>query len=73
MEYFDADDLVGFVVVEDDAGGGFCGFEDGGDVETAAEGVGLFIDLEFHGCQVVHAAGGIDDFKADDGVLYGAS
>ena len=29
VEHFDADDLVGFVVVEDDAGGDFWGYEDG--------------------------------------------
>ena len=34
VEYFDADDLVGFVVVEDDAGRDFVGFDDGGVVKA---------------------------------------
>ena len=34
MEHFDADDLVGFVVVEDDAGPDLFGFDYGGVVEA---------------------------------------
>ena len=40
MGHFDADGLIGFVVVEDDGGGGFFGFDDGGGVEAEVEGVG---------------------------------
>ena len=43
--HFDADDLVGLVVVEDDAGRDFFGFDDGGIVEAEVEGVGFFVDV----------------------------
>lgn len=49
MEHFDADDLVGFVVAEGDGGRDFVGFDDGGVVEAEVEGVGYFVDVEFHG------------------------
>ena len=49
MEHFDAGDLVGCVVVEDDSGGDFLGFDDGGVVEAEVEGVGFLVDVEFHG------------------------
>ena len=45
MEHFDTDDLVGLVVVEDDAGRDFFGFDDGGVVEAEVEGVGFFVDV----------------------------
>ena len=40
VEHFDADDLVGLVVIENDAGRDFFGFEDGGIVEAEVERVG---------------------------------
>ena len=43
--HFDGDDLVGIVVVEDDAGRGFFGFDDGGVVKAEVEGVGFFVDV----------------------------
>ena len=49
MEHFDANDLVGFVVVEDDSGCDLFGFNDGGVVEAEVEGVGFFVDVEFLG------------------------
>ena len=49
MEHFDAGDLVGFVVVEDDAGRDLFGFDDGGVVKAEVEGVGFFVDVEFLG------------------------
>jgi len=49
MEHFDTGDLVGFVVVEDDAGRDFLGFDDGGVGEAEEEGVGFFVDVEFLG------------------------
>ena len=49
MEHFDTGDLVGFVVVEDDAGRDFLGFDDGGVGEAEEEGVGFFVDEEFLG------------------------
>ena len=45
MEHFDAGDLVGFVVVEDDAGRDLFGFDDGGVVEAEVEGVGFLVDV----------------------------
>lgn len=45
MEHLKADDLVGFVVVEDDAGRDFFGLDDGGVVEAEVEGVGFFVDV----------------------------
>ena len=48
VEHFDADDLVGLIVIEDDAGRDFFGFDDGRVVETQVEGVGFFVDVEFH-------------------------
>lgn len=45
VENFDADDLVGFVVVEDDAGRDFFGFDEGGVVEAEVEGVGFLVDV----------------------------
>ena len=49
MEHFDADDLVGSVVVEDDAGRDLFGFDDGGVVEVEVEGVGFLVDVEILG------------------------
>ena len=37
FEHFDTDDLVGFIVVDTDAGGDFDGFDDGGVVEVEVE------------------------------------
>ena len=45
MEHLDADDLVGLVVIEDDAGRDLFGFDDGGVVEAEVEGVGFFVDV----------------------------
>jgi len=57
MEHFDTDDLVGLVVVEDDAGRDFFGFDDGGVVEAEVEGVGCLIEVYFHSvCGVGQAA-----------------
>ena len=48
-EHFDADDFVGLVVVEDDVWGDLLEVEDGRDVETEVQRVGLGVDVEFHG------------------------
>ena len=45
MEHLKADDLVGFVVVEDDAGCDPFGFDDGGVVKAEVEGVGFLVDV----------------------------
>ena len=39
------DDLVGLVVVEDDAGCDLFGFDDGGVVEAEVEGVGFLVNV----------------------------
>ena len=63
MEHFDAGDLFGFVVVEDDAGRDFFGFDDGGIVKAQVEGISFFVDVEFH---VVQALGINEDFNAGE-------
>ena len=45
VEHLDADDLVGLVVVEDDAGRDFLGFDDGGIVRAEVKGVSFFVDV----------------------------
>lgn len=49
FEHFDTDDLVGFIVVEDDAGRDLFGLVDRRIVKTEGEGAGFFVDVEFHG------------------------
>ena len=43
--HFDADDLVGLVGFEDDAGRDLFGFDDGGVVKAQVEGVGYAASL----------------------------
>ena len=45
VEHFDADDLIGLIVVEDETGRDFFGFDDGGIVEVEIECVGFFVDV----------------------------
>ena len=63
MEHFDTGDLVGFAVVEDDAGRDLFGFDDGGVVKAHVEGISFFVDVEF---RIVQALGVIEDFNADE-------
>lgn len=62
MEHFDADGLIGFVVVEDDGGGGFFGFDDGGGVEAEVGGVGFLSMRCFMVRDIVQALSSVEDF-----------
>ena len=45
VEHFYADDLVGLVVVEHDAGRDLFGLDDGRVIKAQVEGVGFFVDV----------------------------
>ena len=45
VEHFYADDLVGLVVVEDDAGRDLFGLDDSRVIKAEVEGIGLFVDM----------------------------